>query len=198
MVADTGYDGLTTLTNCIFWGNSNAQGMDESAQLWVGPSGTVAITSTCIQGLTGAFGGVGNIGDDPRFVDADGPDGIPGTEDENLRLLPGSPGIDAGDNKAVTIAADLDGHARFVDDPRTLDTGNGVPPIVDMGAYEFRPGDCGHDGDVDGDDFVEFENCLRGPSGEFPPSCECFDLDGDGRVDLGDFATFQVGFTGQR
>ena len=32
---------------------------------------------------------------------------------------------------------DLDGSPRFIDDPMTPDTGNGTPPIVDMGAYEF-------------------------------------------------------------
>lgn len=198
MMADTSYGGTTTLTNCIFWGNSNAQGVDESAQLSVGYFGTVAINSTCIQGLTGAFGGVGNIGDDPRFMDADGADDLPGTEDDNLRLLQGSRCIDAGDNTAVTISGDLDGFLRFVNDPRTQDTGNGMPPIVDMGAYEFRPGDCGHDGDVDHHDLADFNACLLGPTDEPPLACECFDLDGDGRVDLGDFATFQVAFTGQR
>ena len=50
----------------------------------------------------------------------------------------GSPAIDAGDNTAVTVLTDLDGRPRFVDDPNTLDTGNGMPPIVDMGAYEFQ------------------------------------------------------------
>ena len=33
------------------------------------------------------------------------------------------------------ITTDLDGNARFVDMPKE-DTGNGTPPIVDMGAYE--------------------------------------------------------------
>ncbi len=38
----------------------------------------------------------------------------------------------------VGITTDLDGNPRFVDDPATDDTGNGEPPIVDMGAYEFQ------------------------------------------------------------
>ncbi len=47
---------------------------------------------------------------------------------------------------------DLNGNPRFVDDPFTPDTGNGQPPLVDMGAYEFqeplravldiKPGSC--------------------------------------------------------
>jgi hypothetical protein len=37
------------------------------------------------------------------------------------------------------IPWDLDGGCRFVDNPDAPDTGNGTPPIVDMGAYEFAP-----------------------------------------------------------
>ncbi len=57
----------------------------------------------------------------------------------------------AGDNTAVPldITTDLDGNPRFLEDPETPDTGNGVAPIVDLGAYEFRcPWNC--DGSVDG------------------------------------------------
>ena len=38
---------------------------------------------------------------DPQFVDPDGPDGIPGTLDDDLRLSASSPGIDAGSNSGV-------------------------------------------------------------------------------------------------
>ncbi len=48
------------------------------------------------------------------------------------------------------IDTDLDGNPRFVDDPDTKDTGNGDPPIVDMGAYEFQPVLCPWDLDGDG------------------------------------------------
>ena len=97
-----------------------------------------------------------NIAD---FVDADGADNTPGTEDDNLRLLIGSPCLDAGDNTAVPAdLADLDGDddtseptpldldraARFLDDTGSTDCPHvvppddcGTPPIVDMGAYEF-------------------------------------------------------------
>ena len=77
-------------------------------------------------------------GEAPLFVNAVGPDGSEGTEDDNLRLLPDSPSIDAGDSSAVPIGVttDLDGNPRLVDAPGTLNTGQGSPP-VDMGAYEF-------------------------------------------------------------
>jgi hypothetical protein len=112
------------------------------------------INYCCVQGWTGSLGGVGNIGDDPVFKDADGDDDIFGTEDDNLELATGSGCIDAGDNSSIPAdTADLDedgntsertpldlgGNARFTDDPVTVDTGNpapGYPEIVEMGAYE--------------------------------------------------------------
>jgi len=155
-----------TLSNCILWGNSDMGGMDESAQIQVWTS-DVTVNYCCVQGWTGGLGGTGNIGDDPRFVDADGADDVPGTEDDNLCFLPCSPCIDAADNDAVPpdvadldgdgdttepTPVDLDGNPRFVDDPYTPDMGNGTPPIVDMGAYEFQA-DC--PGDLNGDRVVD-------------------------------------------
>ena len=147
-----GFQSFTTMANCIFWGNSDPGGTDQSAQIFI-DDGVVHIDFSCIQGLTGSLGGIGNIGDDPLFVDPDGLDDVPGSEDDDLRLSPGSPCIDAADNTAVPpdvfdldddddidepIPFDLDGNPRFVDDPDTRDTGNGDPPIVDMGPYEFQ------------------------------------------------------------
>jgi len=64
----------------------------------------------------------------------------------DLRLLSGSPCIDAGDNTAVPedITTDLDGNPRFLDVPETPDTGNPPDggPIVDMGAFESLGGGC--------------------------------------------------------
>jgi hypothetical protein len=123
-----------TVTNCIFWDNMDVSGVGTETPI-VGPA---QVNYSLVQrGWTGP-GGVGNIDADPQFVDPDGPDNIIGTRDDNLRLRYGSPAIDAGDNTAVTVLADLDGNPRFVDDPHTPDTGNGTPPIVDMGAYEFQ------------------------------------------------------------
>jgi hypothetical protein len=82
-------------------------------------------------------------------VDADGPDDVAGTQDDNLRLRPDSAAIDAGANAVDTDPAtpghqplpttDLDGNPRFVDDPNTEDSGLGDAPLVDRGAYEFQP-----------------------------------------------------------
>ncbi|MHC4675157.1 MAG: S8 family serine peptidase [Planctomycetota bacterium] len=135
------FDGASILMNCILWGNSDHDGVDESAQIDA-EYGTLVVNYSCIQDVDSndmsVYPGVGNIDDDPQLMDADGADNAFGTEDDNLRLSGGSPCIDAGDNLAVppVVLTDLDGNPRFGDDPNTADTGNGTPPIVDLGAYE--------------------------------------------------------------
>ena len=118
------------LSNCILWVNTdnNGMNMDESAQVDYDGTGTVTVDYCDIQGLTRGLGGTGNVDDDPFLVDADGADDVIGTEDDNLRLLPGSPCIDAGYNSAIpqSVVVDPDGNPRII---------NG---IVDMGAYEHE------------------------------------------------------------
>jgi hypothetical protein len=153
-----------SLQNCILWGNSNVNGIDESAQL-APYTATTTLSHTCVQDWTGRWGGIGNIGDDPMFVDAGywddaGTPGFPHDDiwnDGDYRLRAGSPGIDAGDNDSVSndmtdldsdgdvdepVPFDLHGLPRFVNDPMVEpDPGNpGLlgPPVVDMGAYEFQ------------------------------------------------------------
>jgi hypothetical protein len=139
------FDSNPTVTNCILWGNIAASAGNEILDQFSTPL-------ISYSNIAGSYPGSGNIDADPLFVDADGVDDTIGTEDDNLRLLPGSPCIDAGDSNSVgpdltdldddgnttePIPWDLDGHDRFIDDPCTPDTGIGTPPIVDMGAYEF-------------------------------------------------------------
>jgi len=121
------YQGRAYLKNCILWGNEP----DEISNF----QSTTTVTYSNVQG---GWPGVGNLNADPLFVDPDGSDDIVGTEDDDLRLLPGSPCIDAGDNSAVPadVTTDLEGLPRFIDDPGTMDTGKGTAPIVDMGAHE--------------------------------------------------------------
>jgi hypothetical protein len=109
------------LTNCILWNGGN--------EIYISDGSTITISYSDIQG---GWSGDGNIDVDPLFVDP---------VNGNYNLLPGSPCIDAGDNSAVPvgITTDLDGNPRFCDDPDTIDTGNGIAPIVDMGAYESWP-----------------------------------------------------------
>ena len=121
-----------TLANCVVWRNhARLPPRGYEAQIR-STSSTETIDYCCIQDLDPDIEGQGNIDADPLFVDPDGGD---------YHLSPGSSCIDAADNAAVPkgMTADLDGNPRFVDDPRTEDTGSGDPPIVDMGVYEFQP-----------------------------------------------------------
>ena len=161
------YGANPTLTNCVLWGNHDASGYGESAQIKNRLGSEAIVTFSCIQDETPGDGsiypGVGNTDMAPFFVDADGPDGTPGTGDEDLNLLPRSPCIDAGDNSAVLpdlYDIDGDGDAdeptpfdvlglpRFLDDPCASDVGSPDPAwlglgIVDMGAIEYSGGVSG-------------------------------------------------------
>jgi hypothetical protein len=205
-----GEGGTATVTNCILWGN-------EGRQIQIN-HGSASVTYSDVEG---GYEGTGNIDADPMFADADGPDNIFGTEDDNLWLLPGSPCIDAGDNTAVPegVVTDLDGHPRFINDPKTSDTGNGTPPIVDMGAYEYneyRPiiykvddvndDDCVGPGDeinyrIDynypaGPNYINFEDLAYFVQWWLADDCasnnNCneMDMNTDGTVNFIDFALF--------
>ncbi|MBW8038647.1 MAG: DUF3466 family protein [Planctomycetes bacterium] len=106
------------LSNCILWDGGN--------EIYNRDDSTINVTYSDVQG---GWPGEGNFEADPLFRDADGPDGIPGTEDDNLRLSIGSPCIDTGDPNymAEPNETDLD------DRPRVI---NGR---IDMGAYEYSP-----------------------------------------------------------
>ena len=136
-------DGNSKLTNCILWGNSDSVGEDESAQIHNTNYGDTFINYSCIQGWTGAFDGIGNIGEDPMFVD-------PGYWDPN-----GTP-ADANDDyfvegdyhlKSQTGRYDPNTETRIQDDETSpgIDAGDPMTPImhepfpnggvVNMGAY---------------------------------------------------------------
>jgi hypothetical protein len=190
------YGGSPTVTNCTFAGNAagyTGGGMYSygntsnptvtNSILWNNVPNDVfddvnSTTTAAYSDIAGGFPGTGNIDADPLFVDPDHGD---------LRLQPGSPCIDAGDNTAVPVAitTDLDGNPRFTHDPCTIDTGNpdGTNPPVDMGAYELQPScpadlDCS--GEVDVGDLIAI--ILAWGSCEGCPE----DLDGDDTVAVGD------------
>lgn len=157
-------NGTATFTNCTIFNNSGA------GQALYRANGTLNVVNCIVRNpgtefggtvnvsysnVEGGFAGTGNINADPLFVDASM--GL-------YRLQPGSPCIDAGNNAAVPmgVATDLAGAPRFIDDPATADTGAGVPPIVDMGAYEFLPPpppECL--GDANGDLLVNFADVTE-------------------------------------
>jgi hypothetical protein len=132
--------GDATVVNSVLWGNSaRLEGQQLHLRTLAPDVPRLTVSYSDVQGGQSAVGGSGtlvwgpaNIDQDPSFVDLDGADGTIGNEDDNLRLLPGSPCVDAGDNSAVppTVLVDLDGRPRIVDG-----TADGAV-VVDMGAYE--------------------------------------------------------------
>lgn len=131
--------GSLTIANSILWDNRPSfGGPTQASNLSKGSTSTLVVHHSCIQGWTGSFGGTGNHGKDPKFLHLLGPDGLAGTGDEDLRLLPGSPCIDSGSNFLMPAGSlwDLLGVRRFVDEPLTPNTGIGSGAIVDMGAHE--------------------------------------------------------------
>ncbi len=137
-----------TVINCILWGNTASSNGNEIYNSSYYATSTISYSDIAGSLLGGTWDaslgtdGGGNIDTDPLFVDADGLDGIAGTEDDNLRLLAGSPCIDVGDNTAVPAdTADLDDDGDTAEAaPFDLD-GNAriMNGTVDMGAYENHP-----------------------------------------------------------
>ncbi len=86
-----------------------------------------------------------NIDADPLFQHELGPDGLPGTIDDDFQLQPNSPAIDFGNNDLlVPDILDLDEDSDTVEtvpsdlaDRVRIHQSTAAVPIVDMGAYEF-------------------------------------------------------------
>jgi hypothetical protein len=100
------------LTNSILWNNYPNQ---IGGEPW----------DVTYSNIKGGYSGLHNLNRDPLFANP---------EIADLRLQPGSPSIDSGNNQAVppTIVTDLGGKPRFVD---FTYTGSAT---VDMGAYEAQ------------------------------------------------------------
>jgi len=137
-----------TLTNCILWGDVIRGDVPDEIY---NESSSLTVTYSDVQGGWPDANNT-NIDADPRFVDANNPD----PNLRKLRLMWGSPCIDAGDSSmllAMRLYFDLDGKARYVDIDSIDDTGSGPWEFLDMGAYEFHcngiAGDINCDGVVD-------------------------------------------------
>ena len=64
--------------------------------------------------------------------------------------------------------------------------------------FEIPVGDCDYDGVVGRGDIRSFTDCADGPGTPFAPAeCGCSDFDGDGDIDLRDFAAMQIRFAAQ-
>jgi hypothetical protein len=134
------------IANCIIWGNAAVL----DAQI----DGSSSPLFSCIQDWTPGDGGIGNISEDPRFVDP--PNG-------NYHLLPESPCIDGG-NLYYLVGehlTDIDGECRL------------AGRSVDMGSDEY-----GSLPDADGDMLADTDEGAAHASDPNKP-----DTDEDGLVD---------------
>jgi heat shock protein beta len=185
----------SSVRGCIIWHNSTPP---QPSQIFAD-----AITYCNIQG---GHDGIGNIDADPMFVAQPHPgrDGEWGTPDDDygdLRLQAESPCIDAGNNwglptdthdldgDGVTnelIPVDLDGNPRINADGSEVDTGCGIPAVVDMGAYEYQlePIETVFMGDIDGSGAVQVDDLILvlADWGPCEQDCCLADLDLDGQV----------------
>ncbi len=195
------------LSNCILWADSASLGPEVALIPRNFDYAFATLSFSNVQGGQASvyidegctlIWGDGNIDADPLFADPN---------DADYHLSAGSPCIDAGCNCAVPwdlvdldgdgvlleyVPFDLDGEGRFFDDPATPDSGSGLPPIVDMGAYEFGGSDlppC--HGDLDGDRDVDFDDLvvLLGHYGMTGGANGADgDMDCDGDVEISDLA----------
>ena len=136
------YNSHCYVANSILWANGGASPGEQATE-------NTNIDYSCIQGGWTGGGGTGIIDGDPLFrLDPEG--WSYGTSSYgNVRLAPGSPCLDFGDNDADIDRAvagiqplpdfDLDNLLRIVDEPLAPD--RTLPPVVDMGAYEYQD-DC--------------------------------------------------------
>ena len=124
------------IANCILWSDFGGEILNTDS------FSVPVISYTDIQG---GWAGTANVNLSPQFIrdPGPGPDGTWGTADDDygdLRVGPLSPLTDAGNNAAVPadVTTDINGDARFVDNPLVADMGGGSAPIVDLGAYEAQ------------------------------------------------------------
>ena len=158
------------MTNSILWGDSP----DE-----ISCDSEISVIYSDIQGEP-TWPGNGNINADPKFVDE---------ENGDFHLLENSPCIDAGDNSALALpVTDIDGGDRKIDDPAVDDTGNGNPPIVDIGAFELISVGGNVDiGDINADGSVDLLDAIIGLTiidniEIITPVYIGADIDGDGKI----------------
>ena len=165
----------TSLTDCIVWHHIGGA--------FAGDGPLTAVYSN----IEGGYPGTGNLNVAPMFEDADGADNVSGTEDDDLRLKPGSVGSNAGDPGflAALDEQDLAGGPRL------------VGCRVDMGAYES--GSLSMPGDFNGDHMVNLADFARFQLYAFDAAWDSqwagyavcvFDFDGSEFIDLADYALF--------
>lgn len=191
--------GSLTIRDCVVWGNSDDNGMDESAQIHTNAGSTI-VTYSCIQGLD-TLAGSGNIGDDPLFVP--GPAGCYYLSQTAAGQGVDSPCVDMGSDRAERICFDKDGDEVCMSHLTTRSDEGVDADIVDMG-YHYPVteqalvlGDYDRNKRIDLSDIAAFQQCFtdEGPT-DVSPCCRIFDFQPDADVDLDDAASIQQAITG--
>jgi hypothetical protein len=195
--------------NSILWGNTASAGSQLAIEH---ASGHATVQYSLLQGgqadvynngtLTW---GDGNLDTDPLFLspetDVYRPGaGAPGNDAASNSLVPHDDrDLDADGDTTELLPIDLTGGPRFWDDLDADDSGdpNGLPVIVDMGAYEHYP-DCDANGvpddqqpDTDDDGTIDAcDGCPADPDKTSAGACGCgvadTDTDSDGTPDCND------------
>ncbi len=118
--------GTLRASSCIFWGESREGDLTARGQIRNTLPTSPSIHDCCVQSWSGTIEGDNLLKVHPWLVNPAGPDGVFGTGDDDYRLQPASPCIDAGD-------------PAFVPQPGETDMA-GEPRLqfcrVDMGAHE--------------------------------------------------------------
>ena len=201
-----GWYGKISITNNVFYRNPGPDGIQLSVSgenIEFRNNLLPTNSPGAVREWSPATWGPGNIDADPLFVDP-GHWNDNGTPDDpsddkfilgDYHILPGSPCIDAGTNdidnpdtpEVETLpATDIAGIARVIDGNR-----DGTA-TVDMGAYEYLPGDVNYDGKVNVLDLLLVRNSIcRDPASS--PAARKADLNNDGKVNVLDLIAARNG-----
>lgn len=150
------------IRNVIAWDNSancnDSCTQDEIDQIWLDdsyPGVTVTYSDIMNYTVTGHFDTViheNNLGEDPSFRDADGPNDVANDDDDDFRLTHCSPVLDRADSTDFPediydiddndddeeLLPDLDPADRAIDLDYVTNLGDGDPEFVDLGAFELE------------------------------------------------------------
>ncbi|MGD8451978.1 MAG: right-handed parallel beta-helix repeat-containing protein [Phycisphaerae bacterium] len=167
------------VVNCIL--------SNDGQPIWNNDGSSINITYSDV---TGGWEGLGNIDEDPLFVDP---------ENGDFHLTAESPCIDAGDPAFVPAAGETDINGQY----RLWDGDGNGSVIVDMGADEFGApvlGDMNCDGLVNNFDIRAFVLAITNPDAYAAqyPNCNIMlaDLNGDGLANNFDIRPFLQLLTG--
>ncbi len=198
--------GDLVVANTILWGNDNVnsagQGYSDQFGFNGAPARTMGLYHTLMQSWTDLAAVTDSFTSnaDPMLVDAEGADGIFGTPDDDCRVASGSPAIDAGNNLflSASVNRDVNGALRYRDDTGMADVGvgDGVNPIVDIGAAEFQGTTVVCFADCDGNGALNLDDIDCFVAGFLASDQGAADCDSNGSLNLDDIDCFVASFLG--